>query len=226
VAAGAGCLIRRRGRTKAGVQQVASFKAWRFALGNPKLLFNPWYLRRKGAVIGEAAWISGWVDLALAGRSTFTIGNGVFIPRTIEVRGIDDGRIIVGDNVTIDTGARLHAANSGTLRVGDRVGIGPYNIFNAFDDLSIGDDTMFGPFININCADHGMELGRPMREQYGTYGPVTIGRDCWLGAMVVVTRGVTIGDGAVIGAGSVVTQDIPPNTIAAGVPCCTIKERT
>jgi acetyltransferase-like isoleucine patch superfamily enzyme len=177
-------------------------------------------------ILGEAAWISGWVDLALAGRSTCEIGKGVFIPRTIEIRGNDDGRILVGNNVTIDSGARLHVANKGTLRVGDRVGIGPYNIFNAFDDLTIGDDTMFGPFININCADHGMDLGTPMRDQYGAYGPVTVGRDCWLGAMVVVTRGVTIGDGAVIGAGSVVTQDIPEYAIAAGAPCCAIKERT
>lgn len=197
-----------------------------FALSNPRVLFCPWYLRRKGVELGEAAWISGWVDLALAGRSSCSIGKGVFIPRPIEIRGIDDGRLEVGDNVTIDTGARLHAANKATLRVGDRVGIGPYNIFNAFDDLTIGDDTMFGPFININCADHGMELGTPMREQYGEYGPVSIGKDCWLGSMVVVTRGVTIGDGAVIGAGSVVTRDIPPYTIAAGAPCCALKERT
>jgi acetyltransferase-like isoleucine patch superfamily enzyme len=196
-----------------------------FAIQHPRLVFNPWYLKRRGAVLGEGTWISGWVDLALAARSTFRAGSGLFVPRTIEIRGNDDGCIIVGDNVTIDTGARLHVANKATLSVGDRVGIGPYNIFNAFDDLSIGDDTIFGPFVNINCADHGMDLGTPMREQYGEYGPVSIGRDCWLGAMVVVTRGVTIGDGAVIGAGSVVTQDIPEHTIAAGVPCCAIKER-
>jgi acetyltransferase-like isoleucine patch superfamily enzyme len=197
-----------------------------FAVQNPRLIFNSWYLRHRGAVLGDGAWISGWVDLALVARSTFRAGRGLFVPRTIEIRGNDDGRIIVGDNVTIDAGARLHVANQATLTVGDRVGIGPYNIFNAFDDLTIGDDTMFGPFININCADHGMDLGGLMREQHGSYGPVSIGRDCWLGAMVVVTRGVTIGDGAVIGAGSVVTQDIPSYTIAAGAPCCAIKERT
>lgn len=197
-----------------------------FTARNPRVVFNPWYLRRKGMALGENAWISGWVDLALAGRSSCEAGAGLFVPRTMEVRGIDDGRIVIGDNVTVDTGARLHVANSATLSVGDRVGIGPYNILNAFDDLTIGDDTMFGPFININCADHGMETGSAMREQYGEYGPVTIGSDCWLGAMVVVTRGVTIGDGSVIGAGSVVTRDIPPNTIAAGSPCCALRERS
>lgn len=85
---------------------------------------------------------------------------------------------------------------------------------------------MFGPFINVNCADHGIERGRPMREQFGTYEPVRIGSDCWLGAMVAVLKGVTIGDGAVIGAGSVVTRDIPGYTIAAGVPAEVIRERS
>jgi acetyltransferase-like isoleucine patch superfamily enzyme len=112
------------------------------------------------------------------------------------------------------------------MLVGDNAGIGPYNIFNAFDDLTIGRDTMFGPFVNINCADHGIEPGTPMRLQHGTYGPVVIGEDCWLGAGVVVTKGVTIGGGAVIGAGSVVTCDIPPDTIACGVPARVQRERS
>ena len=217
------------GRTRTGgnLSEISRLlRALPYVISNPRVVLNPWYLRRKGLVLGEEAWISGWVDLALAASSSCAIGKGVFIPRTIEIRGNDNGRIVIGDNVTIDTGARLQAANQAALSVGDRVGIGPYNIFNAFDDLTIGDDTMFGPFININCADHGTELGSLMREQYGTYGPVTIGNDCWLGAMVVVTRGVTIGDGAVIGAGSVVTRDIPAYTIAAGAPCCSVKERT
>ncbi len=194
-------------------------------LANPRVMLNYRRLRRMGVELGEGAWIPGRVELALAGSASVSIGRQVFIPRTIEILGNDEGRIVIGDNVTIDSGARLHVANRATLRLGDRVGIGPYNILNAFDDLTIGDDTMFGPYININCADHGMDRDRPMREQVGYYGPVTIGRDCWLGAMVVVTRGVTIGDGAVIGAGSIVTRDVPPYTIAAGAPCCVLKER-
>lgn len=193
--------------------------------GYGRVAFNTWYLRRKGAELGPHTWISGWIDLKLAGRSSFRTGRGVFVPRTIEVRGNDEGRIIVGDEVTIDSGARLSVANKAVLTVGDNVGIGPYNILNAFDDLTVGRDTMFGPFVNVNCADHGVEIGVPMRLQYGTYGPVVIGEDCWLGAGVVVIRGVTIEDGAVIGAGSVVTCDIPARSIACGVPARVIARR-
>ncbi len=194
-------------------------------MAHPRVAFNAWYLKRRGVAMGERVWISGWVDLVLAGESTLSLGNDVFIPRTVQIRGNDRGRIIIGDSVSIESWARLAVAHDATLKVGNRVGIGPYNIFNAFDDLTVGDETMFGPFVNINCADHGIELGKPMREQMGTYAPVTIGRDCWLGALVVVLKGVTIGDGAVIGAGSVVTRDIPPYTIAAGVPAKVIRER-
>ncbi|MDD5748349.1 MAG: acyltransferase [Actinomycetota bacterium] len=197
-----------------------------FATRNPKVLFNYWYLKKKGIEIGYGAWISGWVDVALAGESHVRIGKRVFIPRTIELRGNDRGKMIIGDQVMIDSGARLHVANDATLDIGNRVNIGPYNFLNAFDDLKIGDETMLGPFVNINCADHGMEKGLPMRDQFGTYAPVSIGRDCWLGSMVVILKGVNIGDGAVIGAGSVVTSDIPEYAVAVGAPAKVVKERT
>ena len=98
---------------------------------------------------------------------------------------------------------------------------------NAFDDCSIGMNTMLSPYVNINCADHGMECGKePMRCQYGTYGPVVIGEDCWICSHVVILKGVTIGDGAVVAAGSVVNQDIPPYAIAAGVPAKVVGDRS
>lgn len=198
----------------------------RFTARNPRVMFNAWNLKRMGVELGAWAWIPGRVDLNLCGNSSLSIGERVFIPRTIEVLGNDSGRILLGDDVSIDTGARLHVANEATLRVGDRVGIGPYNFLNAFDDLTIGDDAMLSPLVNVNCANHGLERSRPMREQYGTYGPVSIGSDCWIGAMVVVLRGVSIGRGSVIGAGSVVTKDVPEYVIAAGVPAKVIRERT
>ena len=205
---------------------IDRFRALSLVARHPRVLFNAWYLQRRGVLLGERAWISGWVDLALAGSSSLAIGDDVFIPRTVEVRGNDEGRIVVGNCVSIDSGARLQVAHEATLAIGDRVGIGPYNFLNALDDLTIGSDTMFGPLMSVNCGDHGTERCSPMREQLGTYAPVCIGSDCWLGSMVVVTKGVTIGDGAIIGAGSVVTCDVPEFTIAAGVPAKVIKERS
>jgi len=171
-------------------------------------------------------WISAKPDVALCGDSTCSIGDGTFIPTPIQIRGNDRGRIRVGRNCSIDTLARLFAANDATLDVADNVGIGPYNIINAFDDCSIGANTMLSPYVNINCADHGMECGRePMRCQYGSYGPVVIGGDCWICSHAVILKGVTIGDGAVVAAGAVVNEDVPPYAIVAGVPARVVGDR-
>lgn len=98
--------------------------------------------------------------------------------------------------------------------------------------VSIGDDCNFGPNVTIVTPVHPLlpterrvmydQAGNPKHLCYAK--PVTIGKDCWLGANVVVCPGVTIGDNCVIGAGSVVTRDIPANSLAAGVPCKVIRE--
>ncbi len=101
-------------------------------------------------------------------------------------------------------------------------------------EVTIGDNCNFGPNVTIVTPIHPMLAGerRMMKAANGEkkrlcYAkPVHIGNDCWLGASVTVCPGVTIGDNCVIGAGSVVTRDIPSNCFAAGVPCRVIREIT
>lgn len=82
----------------------------------------------------------------------------------------------------------------------------------------VGDCTMFGP--NVTLATAGHPILPALREKGYQYNlPIHIGKNCWLGANVVVLPGVTIGDNSVIGAGSVVTKDIPANVVAVGNPC-------
>ncbi len=92
--------------------------------------------------------------------------------------------------------------------------------------IYIGDCTMIGPNVTIATAGHPIEPGLRSRGlQYNM--PVRIGKNCWLGAGVIVMPGVTIGDNTVIGAGSIVTRDIPSNVVAVGNPCrvlCPITE--
>ena len=74
--------------------------------------------------------------------------------------------------------------------------------------------------------DHGIEPDRPIRQQpLQTKGGITIGNEAWLGVGVIVLGCVRIGDGAVIGAGSVVTQDVPDGSIALGTPARVVKTR-
>lgn len=119
-------------------------------------------------------------------------------------------------------------------RIGKRF-FGNFNLTIQDDaEVTIGDDCNFGPNVTIVTPVHPMlpderrllrhSSGEPRHMCYAK--PVVIGNDCWLGANVVVCPGVTIGDGCVIGAGSVVTRDVPPMSFAAGNPCRVIREIT
>jgi maltose O-acetyltransferase len=88
--------------------------------------------------------------------------------------------------------------------------------------VRIGDRTLFGPGVQIYTATHPMDA-EERRRGLESGKPVTIGSDVWVGGAAVICPGMTIGDRAVIGAGSVVTRDVPPDVFAAGNPCRVIK---
>lgn len=89
--------------------------------------------------------------------------------------------------------------------------------------IHVGDYTMFGP--NVTVATAGHPILPELREKGCQYNaPVRIGRNCWIGADAVIVPGVTIGDNTVIGAGSVVTKDIPSGVVAVGNPCRVLRE--
>lgn len=89
--------------------------------------------------------------------------------------------------------------------------------------IYVGDETMFGP--NVTLATAGHPIDPTLRARGLQYNlPIRIGRNCWLGAGVIVMPGVTIGDNVVIGAGSIVTKDIPSNVVAVGNPCRVLRE--
>lgn len=89
--------------------------------------------------------------------------------------------------------------------------------------IYVGDYTMIGP--NVTIATAGHPILPELREKNYQYNmPIRIGKNCWLGAGVIVLPGVTIGDNTVIGAGSIVTKDIPSNVVAVGNPCKVLRE--
>lgn len=106
-------------------------------------------------------------------------------------------------------------------------GKGVYANFNLtlVDDthIYVGDYTMIGP--NVTLATAGHPINPELRRQGMQFNmPIHIGKNCWLGAGVIVMPGVTIGDNTVIGAGSIVTKDIPSGVVAVGNPCRVLRE--
>jgi maltose O-acetyltransferase len=88
--------------------------------------------------------------------------------------------------------------------------------------VTIGDYSMFGPAVQIYAATHPMNARERRTREFGK--PVSIGADVWVGGGAIICPGVTIGSRTIIGAGSVVTRDIPEGVFAAGNPCRVVRE--
>ncbi|MHB8778305.1 MAG: acyltransferase [Anaerolineales bacterium] len=130
---------------------------------------------------------------------------------------------ISGKNINVERGA--HFGSGSQIEIGDNSGIGEN--CQIPDNIKIGNNVMMGPDVLIIGKNHNYEdLKIPMRLQgVKESTPVIIGNDTWIGARVIILPGVNIGDGAIVGAGAVVTKDIPPYTICTGNPARIVKYR-
>ncbi|HVX10793.1 MAG TPA: sugar O-acetyltransferase [Pirellulales bacterium] len=110
------------------------------------------------------------------------------------------------------------------ILLGERVFFNFNCIFLDVCEIKVGDFTLFGPAVQVYTATHPMNAELRRRQEFGK--PVEIGADVWIGGGAIVCPGVKIGSKSVIGAGSVVTRDIPAAVFAAGNPCRVIREIT
>ena len=154
-----------------------------------------------------------------------SIGKNVSFGRMIRVQTSDDGKIFIGNNVKIED-CCLVLAQRGTLTIGDDTYIGHGSHLCAIKSVSIGKKCLIAAYCILRDMKHGTEGSIPIKEQKQDASPVILGDDVWLGAHTVVTAGVTIGQGTVIGANSVVTKDVAPGIIAAGIPAKVMKKRS
>lgn len=130
--------------------------------------------------------------------------------------------------VNFKFGYNSEFADHRLIEIGDNVFFGLNTIINTTVPVRIGNDVMFGRSVTIMGGDHNMsEVGKPMRyvKSGGKNEPITIENDVWIGANVLILKGVTIGEGAVVGAGSIVTKSLPPYSVCVGTPCKPVKLR-
>jgi acetyltransferase-like isoleucine patch superfamily enzyme len=139
-------------------------------------------------------------------------------------------QIQIGENVLIRKGARIEAigppGNKPKIKIGDGTAIQFYFHCGARESVEIGQNVLMAGRVYISDHDHEFDhpnLPPRLCESLITK-PVKIEDGVWLGEGVVVLKGVTIGNRAVIGANSVVTKDVPPFSIAAGVPAKVIRQ--
>jgi acetyltransferase-like isoleucine patch superfamily enzyme len=159
-------------------------------------------LRLRGMRIAEKSWFGPGVRVrrpwCVEAGSRVEVEHGVFL-KIVD----DDARVVIGNSVFIGTGCEIDAAQS----------------------VSIGAHTLLAPGVFITDHAHRAARGVLLDQQGHDCAPVMIGEDVWIGAHAVVLQGVTIGNGAIVGAGAVVTRSVPANAIAAGVPAQVIGER-
>jgi len=129
-----------------------------------------------------------------------------------------------GQRVNIRPG--VYFGGGANISIGDDSMLGADAIIGAAAPVNIGSDVLMGPQVIIYTSNHGTRKGTPMRLQPFELVPVTIGNDVWVGARCIILAGVTIGDGAILAAGSVVTKDVPANAIVGGVPARIIGHRS
>ncbi|MCW0014921.1 DapH/DapD/GlmU-related protein [Rhizobium sp. BT-226] len=164
---------------------------------------------------------------AYKGRRFFTkVGANLVVKASAEFRLVDHAVLEVGDNVTIQDHSFFQLTMpEPKVFIGNNTVIGRRNIITAKNHISIGNDVLIGSDVQIIDHGHGMRRDIPIRLQKAEIGFVDIGNDVWIGAGAKILMNVKIGNGAVIGANSVVLTDIPEYAIAVGSPAKVVKYR-
>ena len=150
----------------------------------------------------------------------------------VEIQGVSEHGLRLGDQVSIGRGTTIrpssyYGGDAGQgLSMGDRSSIGAGGFIGCSGWIEIGDDVMIGPGVRLFSENHVIErTDVTIKSQGVARGRLIIGDDCWIGSGVTIMANVEIGQGSVIAAGSVVTRDVPPFSVAAGVPAKVIRMR-
>ena len=176
--------------------------------------------------IGNEVFIQHGVELI--GSSCIEIGNGVNIFKGVrlDAKGHKHNRIDIQNWVTIERNVDIGSMDNTSIYIGENTYIAPGVCIAGQGDIHIGKNCMIAANSGIYANNHVFtDLSLPVKQQGTTREGIIIEDDCWLGHGVTVLDGVKIGKGSVIGAGAVVSKNIPPYSIAVGVPAKVIKDR-
>lgn len=155
--------------------------------------------------------------------------NGVYLDQNTYLHACPQG-IEIGENTIIMFGAILHVYNfrdlpNSGIRIGKDSLVGEYTVIRGQGGVEIGDRVYTSPFTQIIAVNHVFDdPDQPFIDQGITAEGIRIEDDVWIGSGAVITDGVRVGKGAVIAAGSVVTRDVEPHSVVAGVPAKPIRE--
>lgn len=175
------------------------------------------------AQLGKSACIRPGVEFVGVSRMKF--GDMASIHRGVRIRSLNpNSTVSIANRVSLDRGVDIKS-NRGHIEIGNRSYIGPYTCLSG-GDIKIGDNCLIASHSGIYASNHNFkDPDRNIIDQGSSFKGIVIEDDCWLGSGVRVLDGVTIAKGSVIGSGAVVNKDIPPYSVAVGVPAKVISDR-
>lgn len=163
--------------------------------------------------------------------SHLSVGRNVVIGDYVYMNCLGRRGVRLGDNVRIRefgwVQVTSHLTNPGEgLEIGADTYVGPHCILGAGGGISIGHDVTLGAYVQLLAENHGFaDPNLPINEQGVTRRGIVVEDGCWLGNNTIVLDGVRVGRGAIVGAASVVTRDIPAGAVVAGNPARVIRSR-
>ncbi|MDZ8055412.1 MAG: DapH/DapD/GlmU-related protein [Aulosira sp. ZfuVER01] len=178
------------------------------------------------ARLGSSVYIQDGVEFI--STDAIEIGNGAYIFKGVRIdgKGHENNRIHLENGVVLERNVLIGALNNTCIHIGQDTFIGPSVCIAGPGEIKIGKHCLIAAHTGIYANNHNFaDPSEPIKYQGITCKGIVIEDDCWLGHGVKVLDGVTIGRGSVIGAGAVVTKDIPPFSVAVGVPARVIKSR-
>jgi len=178
------------------------------------------------AQIGSSVYIQHGVEFL--STTSIGIGNGVYIFKGVRIDGgiHKNNRIHLENGVVIECNVVIGGLDDTCIHIGQDTFIGPSVCIAGPGDIKIGKDCLIAAHTGIYGNNHNFtDPIKAIKDQGVTRKGIVIEDDCWLGHGVKVLDGITIGRGSVIGAGAVVTKDIPPFSVAVGIPARVIKSR-
>ncbi len=213
-----------------------------------------WHYLWQGAITGLVGWIPGLIGIAIRAvvyrlimrlrgivaiengvrlrfASRITLDEGVYLDHGVYLHACPNG-IQVGARTFIMHHAELHVYNfrqipHAGIRIGRNCLISEFNVLRGQGGITIGDNVYTAPLVQMLAVNHIYDdPTRPIIEQGITAVGIVIEDDAWIGAGAIILDGVRVGKGAVVGAGAVVTRDIPPHTVVVGSPARVVKEIT
>jgi acetyltransferase-like isoleucine patch superfamily enzyme len=208
-----------------------------------RYIFYPLIFKRMGRSVRI------YPDVRLKNTQNIEIGFGVVLHRGVEIDINSGNELKIGDRVnlardvcinfsgtkgkinlaslaSIARGVQLSVFDEGQIIIDEGTYIGPYTCISAYGKLKIGKNCLIASHSSIYAHNHNFTArDKLIAEQGFNFKGITIEDNCWLGSGVRVLDGVTIGYGSVIGAGAVVSKDIPPYSIAVGVPAKVVSKR-